>query len=81
MATGWKKFGSTYYYFDKSTGVAKTGWQTLPIYGKLTYGWQQISSKWYYFDKNNGGAAVVNTSKKIGNKTYKFNKDGVCTNK
>ena len=116
MATGWKKFGSTYYYFDKSTGVVKTGWQTLPInntstttakfyfdasgkmytglktisgkkyffgntYGKLTYGWQKISSKWYYFDKNNSGAAVVNTSKKIGNKTYKFNKDGVCTNK
>ena len=116
MATGWKKFGSTYYYFDKSTGAAKTGWQTLPInntstttakyyfdangkmytglktingkkyffgntYGKLAYGWQQISRKWYYFDKSNGGAALVSTSKKIGNKTYKFNAVGVCTNK
>jgi glucan-binding YG repeat protein len=120
MQYGWKKFGKDYYYFDKTSGAALTGWQTLPInntsttkaiyyfepsanwrpimytglktingkkyyfgktYGKLTYGWQQIDGKWYYFDKANKGAAVVNTSKKIGNKTYKFNKNGVCTNK
>ena len=123
MQTGWVKEktsnGDIYFYYNTTTGVALTGWQTVPInnssttkaiyyfapsgrigqmytglqtingkkyyfgktYGKLTYGWQQIDGKWYYFDKANKGAAVVNTSKKIGNKTYKFNKNGVCTNK
>ena len=42
-------------------------------------GWLKLSNKWYYLDPTNG-YMLTNTSKKIGNKTYKFDKNGVCIN-
>ena len=65
MTTGWQKINKKWYYFNKS-GIMQTGWLKL-------------SNKWYYFDTTNG-YMLSNTSKKIGNKTYKFNKNGICTN-
>lgn len=86
MKTGWQKINNKWYFFN-SKGIRVTGKQTITnkIYffdekGILRYGWQQISGKWYYFDKDKSGVALVSTSKKIGNKTYKFNAAGVCTN-
>ncbi len=64
MVTGWQKIGSSWYYFQ-SSGVMKTGWQ-------------KSGGSWYYLDSN--GAMLTNCSRKIGNKTYNFNANGVCTN-
>lgn len=82
----YKDANGKWYHFD-SKGVMQTGKQTInkKIYyfngsGVMQYGWKKISDKWYYFDKAKDGAALVSTSKKIGNKTYKFNSSGVCTN-
>ena len=66
IVTSWQKIGTKWYYFDKTNGFMKTGWLKL-------------SGKWYYLDPTNG-YMLVNTSKKIGSKTYKFDKNGVCTN-
>ena len=45
---------------------------------KLVKGWKKINKKWYYFGSD--GFMLANTSKKIGKKTYKFDKNGVCKN-
>ena len=44
-------------------------------------GWQTIDKKKFYFDtkKKTKGQMVTGTLK-IGKKTYKFNKSGVCLN-
>ena len=84
MQTGWQKIGGKWYYFD-SSGVMKTGWLQqgstwyyLKSSGEMATGWQKISGKWYFFETS--GKMLANTSRKIGNKTYKFNASGVCTN-
>lgn len=84
MRTGWKKIGGKWYYFN-SDGIMQTGWKKisgkwyyLGSNGVMRTKWQKISGKWYYFDKS--GKMLANTSRKIGKKTYKFNKSGVCTN-
>ncbi|MBR3209781.1 MAG: InlB B-repeat-containing protein [Bacilli bacterium] len=62
---GWKKIGSNWYYFDKSTGCLKTGWikdndSTCPskyFYsnssGVMQVGWLKYNNKWYYLAKAN----------------------------
>jgi len=44
----------------------------------MTTGWLKLGGKWYYF--NSSGAMLANCSQKIGKKTYKFDKSGVCLN-
>ena len=94
MVTGWRKItnkkGKTYQYYFKDDGVMVTGWKKITNKKGKTYqyyfkddgvmktGWLKLSGKWYYFKTD--GVMLANCSKKIGNKTYKFNKNGVCLN-
>ena len=84
MKTGWLELNKKWYYFN-SSGVMKTGW--LKSGGKWYYfnssgvmktGWLSLGGKWYYM--NSSGAMLANCSQKIGKKTYKFDKNGVCLN-
>ena len=84
MQTGWQKISKKWYYFGKD-GVMVTKWQKISkkwyyfgTDGVMVTKWQQIAKKWYYFGTD--GVMVANCSKKIGKKTYKFDKDGVCLN-
>ena len=84
MQTGWVKSGSSWYYFNDS-GAMVTGWQQIDgkwyyfaSSGAMKTGWVKDGGKWYYMDSS--GAMVISTSKKIGSKTYKFDKHGVCLN-
>ena len=84
MVTGWKKISNKWYYFN-SSGTMVTGWQKVSgkwyyfdASGAMKTGWLKSGGKWYYLDSS--GAMLANTSRKIGNKTYKFNSSGVCTN-
>ena len=47
--------------------------------GDMRTGWLKSGGKWYYLDPSSG-TMLANTSRKIGGKTYKFDKNGVCTN-
>lgn len=85
--TGFQTIGKYKYYFA-SNGVMKTKWVTIKgkryyfskVNGKLlTHYWLKYNDKWYRLDRN--GTPLVNCKRKIGNKTYTFNKKGVCTNK
>lgn len=77
------------YYFDKNTGAMVTGWvkinskQTFffgTITGRLQKNrWVKTSGKWYYVGSD--GARYYSCKKTINGKTYKFNKNGVCTNR
>ena len=64
MLTGWQKFDGIWYYF-LSGGDAVTGWK-------------KISKKWYWFYSD--GSMASSETIRIGNKDYKFNSSGVCTN-
>ena len=84
MRTGWQKIGGNYYYFTASSGEMLKGWQQisgkwyyLGDSGVMRIGWQQIGGYWYYFESS---GSMVTGSKKIGNKTYKFDSNGRCTN-
>ena len=75
MRTGWqvltnRKTGAKAYFYFGNDGIKRTGWQTI----KDSKG---VAHKYYFRDD---GSMVANTSLKIGKKTYKFNKSGVCTN-
>ena len=84
MQTGWQKISNKWYYFNAS-GAMLTGWQKISnkwyyfeSSGAMKTGWLKSGGKWYYFESS--GAMLANCSKKIGTKTYKFDKNGVCTN-
>ena len=93
MVLGWQKIKKKWYYFSKSSkslGVMTTGWNKIDkkwyffskvakTRGEMVTGWKKIEKKWHYFGKD--GVMVAGKSKKIGNKTYKFDKNGVCLNK
>ena len=74
MRTGWQWIanskGVKYRYYFGTNGCMRTGWQKIKASNGKTY--------WYYFYSN--GVNVINKSVKIGKKTYKFNKYGICTN-
>ncbi len=63
--------GVKYRYYFGANGYMRTGWQKIKASNGKNY--------WYYFYSN--GVNAINRNVKIGNKTYKFNKYGVCTNK
>ena len=84
MQTGWKKIKKKWYYFEED-GIMQTGW--IKLEGKWYYlksdgsmkkGWHKENGKWYYH--NSSGVMLRSCSQKIGDKTYDFNKHGVCTN-
>lgn len=55
-----------------------TGWWYLGSNGAATKGWQKVGGSWYYMDAAKGAVPfmISNTFKKIGSKTYYFNKNG-----
>lgn len=88
MYRGLKKIGAYYYYFDGTTGAAKSGFLTaangnVRYFRGKTYvmatGWLGSSSgKRYYFAKNTG--VMYKGFKTVDGKTYYFNpKTGVVT--
>jgi len=84
MLTGWQKISKKWYYFN-SSGAMLTGWQKISkkwyyfnSSGDMKTGWLKSGGKWYYF--NSSGVMLANCSQKIGSKTYKFDKSGVCLN-
>lgn len=88
MYRGLKKIGAYYYYFDGTTGAAKSGFLTaangnVRYFRGKTYvmatGWLGSSSgKRYYFAKNTG--VMYKGFKTVDGKTYYFNpKIGVVT--
>ena len=74
MLTNWQWIanskGVKYRYYFGPNGYVRTGWQKLQASNGKYY--------WYYFFSN--GVNAINRSVKIGTKTYKFNKYGICTN-
>ena len=76
------------FYFDcwgrMETGIIEDNnklYYFSPSSGKMLYGWKKFdNNKWRYFDTERNGAALVSVSKKIGNKMYKFDKNGWCLN-
>jgi len=55
-----------------------SGWWYLGSNGAATKGWQKVGGSWYYMDATKGAIPfmISNTFKKIGGKTYYFNKSG-----
>ena len=84
---GWLYLNQTYYYFDLSTGILKTGWVKSGKYwyymnekGIMQTGWREIDDKWYYLNPNQGGpegAMISNCWLTINGKTYFINQSGV----
>ena len=84
------KIGKKVYLFSESGVLAKKGWRKeytgldeeayyyVKSDGSVTTGWKKIKGKWYWFNK--WGEMAASCKKKIGKKTYKFNKNGVCLN-
>jgi glucan-binding YG repeat protein len=74
MRTNWQWItnskGVKYRYYFGSNGVMRTGWQKIKNAKGVTY--------LYYFYSN--GVNAIDRNVKIGKKTYKFNKYGVCVN-
>ena len=74
MRTGWQWItnskGARYRYYFGDNGVMRTGWQKIKNSKGVAYS--------YYFYSN--GVNAISRNVKIGAKTYKFNKYGVCTN-
>lgn len=84
MQTGWKKMNGLWYYFG-SDGAMRTGWQRISGEwyffrgdGSMKTGWLKNGGKWYFLSGN--GHAVINTSKLINGKIYRFDSSGVCLN-
>lgn len=81
--------GVDWFYFD-ANGEMLTGWHDLKFgknnskkgrfyfdsNGAMKTEWQKIGGNWYYFEDVDG-YLITNTMKKIKNKWYLFNEDGV----
>jgi glucan-binding YG repeat protein len=84
------KISGKYYYFGSNGKMVKNKWESISLsFGTRWYylgadgaayanRWFKCNGKWYYFDQN---AIMVTGTKKIDGVTYKFNSNGVCTNK
>lgn len=58
-ATGWKKIGDYWYYFNPSTGYMHTGWLSyngywyyLELSGHMHRGWLLNNGYWYFFESS-----------------------------
>lgn len=86
--SGIKQINSKLYYFNaKGVQHTKKGWLKVDgswyyvgSNGVLLTGWQKLGGKWYFFDKRYGNM-VEDSSYRIGNKTYVFDKNGVLLSK
>lgn len=84
MVTGWLSYGGKWYYLNPSGDMA-TGWVTvknvryhLSSSGAMDTGWfTDTNGKKYWLESS--GAMFADGIKKIGNKWYRFGKDGVLT--
>ena len=70
-----------YYGGDETDGVLRSGWFEM-VEGSITDAYYQRSSLWFYFNKKNNKKVFNDTSeryltKKINNKTYAFDENGV----
>ena len=87
---GWKKISGKWYVFNKK-GENRSGW--MKDNGNVYYfakakdgkapmktGWVKNNGSWYYMKPKTGQMAFSETLK-IAGKTYKFAKDGKCTNR
>ena len=76
---GWCYVGADGYAVTNCWKKDSHGWIYLDANGSMTKSkWVEDGGKWYYCDAS--GYMVADTSLKIGDKTYKFNASGVCTN-
>ncbi|MDO5538772.1 MAG: N-acetylmuramoyl-L-alanine amidase [Eubacteriales bacterium] len=86
---GLKKIGKNTYYFGPKTAAMQKKWITVSKGRKLFFNrkdgrmmkntWLKWGGKWYYLGSN--GEAYKSVKKKIDGKVYKFNSEGICTNK
>ena len=84
----WHEDGG-WYYFGKDGAMVTSkwvldtneggGWCYQGKDGKSVLGWLKLGKNWYYLD-GEFGYCVMNTSKNIEGKVYKFDKNGVCLN-
>ena len=78
-SVGWCYVGADGYAVTNCWKKDSKGWCYLNANSSMTKSaWVKDGGKWYYLDGN--GYMVANKTLKIGNKTYKFNASGVCTN-
>ena len=85
----WAKDDANRWYYLGKDGAMVTNtwvydkeeeeWCYQDKYGRSVLGWLKLGKKWYYMD-GEFGFCLMNTSKEIDGKTYKFDKDGVCLN-
>ncbi len=76
---GWCYVGADGYAVTNCWKRDSVGWCYLNANGSMTKSaWVLDGGKWYYCDAS--GYMLSNTSRRIGNKTYRFNASGVCTN-
>ena len=82
--TGWQKVNGKWYYLDPDTGVMKTGWifvngiwYYLEESGAMHTGWLDWKGKRCYLEPS--GHCLVNCTKVIDGKTYRFDAGGYAT--
>ena len=85
MLTGWQKVKGKWYYLDPKTGAMLTGWiyvngvwYYLDDNGAMHIGWMDWKGKKCYLDPANGHC-LVNCTRTIDGKTYRFDKGGYAT--
>ena len=82
--TGWQKVNGKWYYLDPDTGVMRTGWifvngiwYYLEDSGAMHTGWLDWKGKKCYLEPS--GHCLVNCTKVIDGKTYRFDAGGYAT--
>lgn len=82
--TGWQKVNGKWYYLDPDTGVMKTGWifvngiwYYLEDSGAMHTGWMEWKGKKCYLEPS--GHCLVNCTRTIDGKTYRFDAGGYAT--
>ena len=85
MLTGWQKVNGKWYYLDPDTGVMRTGWifvngiwYYLEDSGAMHTGWLDWKGRKCYLNPANGHC-LVNCTRVIDGKTYRFDKGGYAT--
>jgi len=89
LRTGFIKKAGGINMYANAKGELQTGWYTrkgnLYYFAKNNHGiglrerWFKRGGKWYYFNKD--GYAYKNQRVKINGKQYRFDSNGVCTNR
>lgn len=81
---GWQKVNGKWYYLDPDTGVMRTGWifvngiwYYLEDSGAMHTGWMDWKGKKCYLEPS--GHCLVNCTKVIDGKTYRFDAGGYAT--